>query len=123
VPLNAPHDYERTKGFARALGGRLAREHPDHVTDRSARALRARKVLVDWAQNAPGRSTVAPYSPRATDRPSISTPVSWDEVEGALAAGRPELLSFTPEQVIDRVERDGDLFADVANLQQALPRV
>ncbi|MDQ4082162.1 MAG: non-homologous end-joining DNA ligase, partial [Actinomycetota bacterium] len=90
VPLNVPHTYAETRGFARAVAAHLVAEHPDGVTDKQKRALRTGKILVDWLQNDPMRSTVAPYSLRATPWPSVSTPVAWDEVEAARAARRPE---------------------------------
>ena len=122
VPLNTPHTYAETKAFARALAGRLADEDPDGVTDQQKRSLRPGKVLVDWLQNEPRRSTVAPYSLRATGWPTVSTPVRWDEVEQALAARAPELLTFEPEDALERLERHGDLFAPVLTLAQELPR-
>ena len=122
VPLNAPHSYAETKAFSRVLAGRVAEEDPDGVTDQQKRSLRAGKVLVDWLQNEPRRSTVAPYSLRATGWPTVSTPVRWDEVEQALAARSPELLTFEPDDALERLERFGDLFAPVLTLAQTLPR-
>jgi bifunctional non-homologous end joining protein LigD len=75
------------------------------------RAARPGKVYVDWLQNDPTRQTVAPYSLRGLPWPVVATPVRWDEVERAAAEERPELLFFTPADVLERVERDGDLFA------------
>ena len=75
------------------------------------RAARPGKVYVDWLQNDPARQTVAPYSLRGLPRPVVATPVRWDEVEAAAEEERPELLFFTPADVLERVERDGDLFA------------
>jgi bifunctional non-homologous end joining protein LigD len=82
------------------------------------KALRKDKVFIDWSQNSRHKTTVAPYSMRARPRPTVSTPVSWDEVEDA-AEGAP--LSFEASDVVERVEEHGDLFADVATLQQKLP--
>jgi bifunctional non-homologous end joining protein LigD len=121
VPLGLGQRYETTKPIARALAGRLAEERPDLVVDRQARNLRARRVLVDWLQNERMRSTVAPYSLRATPFPTVSTPVRWEELERALAERRPELLTFEPGDAIARLERDGDLFAPVLELRQSLP--
>ena len=83
----------------------------DRVLDRMARSLRAGKVFIDWSQNDPGKSTVAPYSVRAQDLPTISTPVTWDEVEAAVQARDWRRLVFGPGEVLDRVEVQGDLFA------------
>ena len=121
VPLNSSHSYGATKAFVRALARRLAAEHPNLVVDNARRSLRRGKVLVDWLQNSPTRSTVAAYSLRAVPWPTVSTPVSWDEVEGALAAGRPELLTFEPADVLRRLDRLGDLFRPVLELEQTLP--
>ena len=98
--------YAETRAFARTVAERLQRETPEHVSASTRPADRAGRVFVDWLQNHPRRSTIAPYSLRALrDRPGVSAPVTWDEV----AAGAP--LRFTPEAVLERVERDGDLFA------------
>jgi bifunctional non-homologous end joining protein LigD len=80
-------------------------------------------VLVDWLQNDPVRSTVAPYSLRAHGWPTVATPVAWDEVERTAAAGRPELLTFEPPAVLERIERLGDLHRPVLELEQRLPSV
>ena len=120
VPLNEPHDYAETKAFARALAVRAAGEL-DGVVDRQKRSERAGRVLVDWLQNDPMRSTVAPYSLRATGWPTVSTPVTWHEVESCAASGRPELLTFDAPAVLERLERLGDLFEAVLCLRQRLP--
>ena len=119
VPLNGAHTFDRSKAFARAVAGRLASEGPDLVVDVQRRSLRAGRVLIDWLQNDPTRSTVAVYSLRATPVPSVSTPVTWEEVEH-LASGR-HVPSFGPDDVLDRVEHLGDLFAPVLQLRQTLP--
>ncbi len=120
VPLNSPHSYGATKAFARALAQRLTAERPDLVVDNSKRSLRRGKVLVDWLQNNRTRSTVAAYSLRAMPWPTVSTPVSWDEIEAALAANRAELLTFEPADVLRRLDRLGDLFRPVLELEQTL---
>ena len=120
VPLNEPHAFAETKAFARSLAGRAAADL-DGVVDRQARSARTGKVLVDWLQNDPMRSTVAPYSLRATDWPTVSTPVSWDEVEHCAATGRPEALTFDADAVLARIELHGDLFEPVLMTRQRLP--
>jgi bifunctional non-homologous end joining protein LigD len=115
VPLNMPHTFAQTKTFARALARRLAEEDPDRVTDVQARGQREGKVLLDWLQNEPRRSLAVPYSLRAMPWPTVSTPVSWDEVD------RAENLVFTPAEVRERVRKMGDLFQPVLELEQALP--
>jgi bifunctional non-homologous end joining protein LigD len=114
VPLDGRAGFPKTKPFARGLAEELALRLPALVATRQTRS-RAGTVLVDWLQNDPMRSTVAPYSLRATRWPQVSTPVSWAEVE----SGRP--LVFGPREVLERLERVGDLFRSVLELRQALP--
>jgi bifunctional non-homologous end joining protein LigD len=111
LPLAAGHRYADTKGFARLLAEGLAAAAPGRVVATTARSARAGKVLVDWGQNARARSLVAPYSLRASDVPAVSTPLAWEELEQAVAEGRPERLVFSSADVLERVERLGDLFA------------
>ena len=120
VPLNAPHSFEGVKAFARSLADELAAERPDRVVATMRRSERAGKVLVDWLQNDPTRSTVAPYSLRATPAPTVSTPVEWEEVERALHERRPELLVFLWDAALARLARHGDLFAPVLELRQTI---
>jgi bifunctional non-homologous end joining protein LigD len=101
-------DAEDTSRYARRVAERLAAQRPGEVVARMARAARRGKVLVDWSQNNPAKTTVAPYSLRGRDRPTVSTPVAWEEIAGC---ARPEDLVFTTEEVLDRVQRHGDLFA------------
>jgi len=98
----------RTSAYAKDLAQRLEAAHPDLVVHRMTKALRPGKVLVDWSQNNPAKTTVAPYSLRAREEPTVSTPVSWDEVGSCTGAAD---LLFTAPDVIDRVARDGDLLA------------
>lgn len=119
VPLNTPARYADTRAFARGLAESL--DDPRVVTVQR-RSARAGNVLVDWMQNDPMRSTVAPYSVRAVPWPTVSMPVAWTDVADALARRRPELLTFTTETALERLERDGDLFRPVLELEQRLPR-
>jgi bifunctional non-homologous end joining protein LigD len=121
VPLNTGVSYADTKALARTLAERLARALPERVVATQKRSLRAGRVLVDWLQNEPMRSTVAPYSLRALPFPTVSMPVTWDEVDRAAAAGRPELLTFLPADALSRLDRLGDLFRPVLELEQRLP--
>jgi bifunctional non-homologous end joining protein LigD len=114
VPLNGDVTYERTKPFARQVAELLAERWPERVTATMAKRERRGKVLVDWSQNDWHKSTVAAYSLRARERPTVSTPVTWDEVE----AGE---LDFDCADVVGRVEEHGDLFAPVISLVQELP--
>jgi bifunctional non-homologous end joining protein LigD len=106
VPNAEGSGFDETRAIARATAERLARETPGEVSASTRPQDRAGRVFVDWLQNHPRRSTIAPYSLRALrDRPGVSTPVTWDEVAG----GQP--LRFTPEQALERIARHGDLFA------------
>lgn len=109
---------EHTSAYARDLAQRLERQHPDLVVSRMAKNLRPGKVLVDWSQNNVAKTTVAPYSLRARPEPTVSTPVSWDEVEGCR---RPGDLTFLAEDVLERVEKDGDLFEPLLREGPHLP--
>jgi bifunctional non-homologous end joining protein LigD len=121
VPLNTPVDYEQTKRISRGLAQRLERERPARVVHMQRKALREGKVLIDWSQNDEYKTTVNVYSLRARARPTVSTPVSWDEVERSLATGDPGALAFDGEAVLARVEKLGDLFRPVLRLRQKLP--
>jgi bifunctional non-homologous end joining protein LigD len=122
VPLNDPTiRYEHTKPFAKAVAETLEQGRPDLVVSRMTKTLRKDRVLVDWSQNDRSKTTVNVYSPRARERPTVSTPVGWDEVRGCLEAGDPELLVFDTGQVLARVQDQGDLFAEALTLTQELP--
>jgi bifunctional non-homologous end joining protein LigD len=121
VPLNTATTYEKTKAFSHALALRLEAEHPTAVVSRMQKALRKGKVLVDWSQNDDKKTTVNVYSLRARERPTVSTPVTWEEVAGALKKKDGKRLTFDTEAVLKRVTRMGDLFAPVLSLKQKLP--
>jgi bifunctional non-homologous end joining protein LigD len=113
--------FAATKEYAHELASELGRDDPDRVTDRMARDVRPGRVYVDWVQNDPSRSTVAAYSPRAAVRPRVSMPVSWAEVEAALASRDPGLLSFGLTDALERVDRVGDLLAPIRSSRDTLP--
>jgi bifunctional non-homologous end joining protein LigD len=122
VPLNAPGvTHEDTKLFARTVAELLEQAEPGAVVSRMTKALRPGKVLVDWSQNDFSKTTVNVYSLRARERPTVSTPVGWDEVRACLDAGDPDRLTFDTADVLRRVEERGDLFAPVLSLVQELP--
>lgn len=121
VPLNTAVTYEQTKPFAKAIAQLLEERHPDLVVSDMKKALRVNKVFVDWSQNDDYKTTVNVYSLRAKDQPTVSTPVSWNEVENCLKKSDPELLVFTSDKVLQRVEKSGDLFEPVLKLKQKLP--
>jgi bifunctional non-homologous end joining protein LigD len=121
VPLNADQPYAVTKGFARAVAAELVRRCPGRVVDVMTRAQRRGKVFVDWSQNDAGKSTVAPYSLRGLRYPTVSTPVTWEELEAAHAARQPHRLAFLSGHAIERLDRYGDLFAELSVRVQRLP--
>jgi len=120
VPLNTPHTHEHCSAFAQAVAQMLERAAPDHVTSTMAKAVRPGKVFVDWSQNSRHKTTVAVYSLRARPHPTVSTPLTWDEVAEA-AKGDTVTLAFEAQDVLDRVAEQGDLFADMLTLEQRLP--
>jgi bifunctional non-homologous end joining protein LigD len=111
-----------TKAVAKAVGGTLAAAAPESVTTVMARSARPGRVFVDWSQNDRAKTTVCAYSLRARPSPTVSTPVTWDEVSDALDAGDDEALAFEAQAVLDRVERLGDLWAPVLGPPAPLPR-
>ncbi len=121
VPINTPVDYQQTKLISKGLAQKLEREHPDLVVHMQRKTLREGKVLIDWSQNDQYKTTVNVYSLRARARPTVSTPVTWEEVATCLEAGDPNLLVFDSEAAIDRFQRLGDLFEPVLKLKQKLP--
>lgn len=123
VPLNTPVSYEQTKPFAQALAQRLEREHPREVVSKMQKSLRSGKVFIDWSQNDAHKTTVCVYSLRAKERPTVSTPVTWEEVDAARKKKKAELLVFDSEAVLARVEKLGDLFQPVVKLKQKLPKL
>ncbi len=118
LPLNTPATHEGASGFALAVAQLLEKHHPDRVLSQMTKALRTGKVFVDWSQNSRHKTTIGPYSLRARPQPTVSTPVTWDEVDDA-AGGAP--LSFTAPEVLERVAEHGDLFAATQTLEQELP--
>jgi len=121
APLNTPISYDRTAPFAKAVAQLLEKRHPDLVLSYQLRAARPGKVLIDWSQNAPSKTTVAVYSLRARSGPTVSTPVDWDELEDALASGEAGRLSFEWPAVLERVEQRGDLMSELLSRKQDLP--
>lgn len=121
LPLNTPATYQSTAAFSRHLAQLLERQGPDQVVSVQRKDLRRGKVLVDWSQNARHKTTVCAYSLRARERPTVSAPLAWDEVEHALDAGDPGLLAIEAGEVLKRIERLGDLFARTITLRQELP--
>jgi bifunctional non-homologous end joining protein LigD len=118
LPVNSQATFAQTKAFAKTVAELLAREEPGLVVARQTKSARQGKVLVDWGQNDDAKTTVNAYSLRAMARPTVSTPVTWDEVRATRQA---EDLTFEAADVLRRVEEQGDLFAPVLSLVQTLP--
>jgi bifunctional non-homologous end joining protein LigD len=123
VPLNTKTTYEQTKSFAQAIARLLEHEHPDLVVSDMKKAVRTNKVFVDWSQNDQHKTTISVYSLRAREHPTVSTPVTWDEVEQALKKKDAGRLVFEAKDVLARVEKMGDLFEPVQKLKQKLPQL
>jgi bifunctional non-homologous end joining protein LigD len=131
VPLNDPAvtyeadgpDGQGTKPFARAIAQLLEKQTPDEVVSKMKKVERKGKVFVDWSQNHRRKTTIAVYSLRARERPTVSTPLAWDEVERAVERGDADSLVFETGDVLKRIEKHGDLFAPVLKLKQELPEL
>src|ERR1044071_7606216 len=124
LPLNVPGTtYDYTKAFSKAVAELLEAEAPDLVVSRQTKTLRKGKILVDWSQNDVNKTTVSVYSPRGRDRPTVSTPLTWDEVREAVDQGNADGLVFDMEDVVARVRELGDLFADALTVAQELPKL
>lgn len=121
VPFNTAITYEETSTLSKAMAQVLEREHPDQVTSVMRKDLRGGKVFIDWSQNNQAKTTVCAYSLRAQPTPTVAAPVSWDEVEDGATAKGTKGLVFSPAQVLERYESDGDLMAPVLKLKQMMP--
>jgi bifunctional non-homologous end joining protein LigD len=116
VPLNSGATYDDVKPFAHGIARVLESRHPALIVSVMKKELRGGKVLIDWSQNDRHKTTVGPYSLRAVASPRVSTPITWEEVEGG-----GEALSFEAHDVLERLDEHGDLFAGVLETRQELP--
>lgn len=123
VPLNTHVTFDTARDFALAAAKLLEREHPRLVVTSQERAARKGKVLIDWSQNTPTKTTVSVYSMRALSTPSVSTPITWDELDAARTANDLEALRFGPEAVLGRLGAQGDLLAPLLTTEQELPAI
>lgn len=123
IPLNTPTTYDETKPFAHEVARMLEREHPELVVSDMKKVLRTGKIFVDWSQNDDHKTTICVYSLRAKERPTVSTPVTWEEVEECLKKKDPSLLVFESGQVLERAKQYGDLYQPVLKLKQKLPKL
>jgi len=122
VPLNTPTTYEETSPFAKAVAQTFENAHPELVVSDMKKELRHGKVLVDWSQNSETKTTVSVYSLRAKERPYVSMPLEWSEVEACLKKKNASLVLFEADAALKRVEKKGDLFAPVLKLKQNLKK-
>ena len=121
VPVNTPTSYEQTKPLARMIGEVVERDQPDRVTTNMKKVEREGRVFIDWSQNDDHKTTVCVYSLRAKEAPTVSTPLTWKEVERLARSGDPALGRFEVADVLARVEKHGDLFEPVLTMEQTLP--
>ena len=122
VPLNTKTSYEQTRPFAQAIAQIVANQDPENILAKMGkRTDRSGKVFIDWYQNNERKTTISVYSLRARERPTCSTPVTWDEVEDAANSDKGDHLVFETEDVLKRLDEHGDLFAPVLELEQELP--
>jgi len=122
VPLNTAATYDETKALSHALAEYLEREHSNLVVSKMSKALRKGKIFVDWSQNDEHKTTICVYSLRAKEEPTVSTPVTWEEVETTLKKKDAKRLVFRCEKTLQRVEKMGDLFEEVETRKQKLPK-
>ena len=123
VPLNTPVTFDQTKTLSREFARIMERDDPKRITSNMRKSLRAGRVFVDWSQNDEHKTTVCAYSLRARERPTVSMPVTWGELEHAARRRRPESLVFEADAALKRAESHGDLFAPVLRLRQKLPKL
>jgi bifunctional non-homologous end joining protein LigD len=123
IPINSAVTYDKTKAFSHAIADLLESRSPEIVVSKMQKSLRSGKVLVDWSQNDDHKTTVNVYSLRAKDYPTVSTPVTWEEVEATVRKRKATSLSFDAKEVLKRVQKMGDLFGPVLSLKQKLPPV
>ncbi|MGN6254075.1 MAG: non-homologous end-joining DNA ligase [Solirubrobacterales bacterium] len=124
VPLNTKVTYEQTRPFGQAIAQIVAKQDPENILAKMGKKTdRSGKVLIDWYQNNERKTTICVYSLRARERPTCSTPVTWEEVEKAADSGDGNHLVFETTDVLKRIDDHGDLFAPVLELEQDLPEL
>lgn len=122
VPLNRKKaTYEDTRTFSKAVALILQTNYPELVTAKMAKNFRTAKVLINWSQNDSSKTMIGVYSLRAGEKPLVSVPLAWSELEVSAAIGDPERLKFLPSEAISRTEKQGDLFQEVRTKKQLLP--
>jgi bifunctional non-homologous end joining protein LigD len=123
VPLNRKETtFEDTKIFSKAVAGIMQKHYPYLVTTRMAKKERSTKVFINWSQNGASKTMISVYSLRARERPIVSFPVDWKDLEND-GLGDPERLQITHSEALSRVEKKGDLFREVLVKEQRLPHL
>jgi bifunctional non-homologous end joining protein LigD len=122
VPLNSGATYDVTQPFAKSVAALLEKQHPKLIVSAMSKALRKKKVMIDWSQNSQSKTTVCVYAMRAKrDEPFISMPLTWREISRARTGKDRDALYFMPAEAVRRLKKVGDLFAPVLRVQQRLP--
>jgi len=119
-PISGTQDSETVSMYAKKVAEELSAQVPRSITAKMAKAVRPGKIFIDWSQNNAAKTTVAPYSLRAQETPTASTPLTWAEVE-AIATGAEPARQYPASEVLQRVDEHGDLLADLLTPGPALP--
>jgi bifunctional non-homologous end joining protein LigD len=123
IPLNTPTSYDTTKPFAHRIALQMESKYPREIVSNMKKSLRESRVLIDWSQNDARKTTVCVYSLRAKPHPQVSTPLHWHEVEVLSEHKDKTRVEFSPEDVIARVNKSGDLFSPLLTIRQTIPSV
>jgi len=122
VPLNRKETtFEGTKTFSKAVAEIMQQNYPDMVTAKMGKEYRKKKVFINWSQNDPKKTMICIYSLRAREKPLVSFPFEWKELENFAGSGNPEKLQVLPSEAVSRAEKNGDLFSGVLTKKQRLP--
>jgi bifunctional non-homologous end joining protein LigD len=124
VPLNRKETtFENTKKFSKAVAGIMQKNYPDQVTSKMAKEYRKEKVFVNWSQNDSSKTMICVYSLRAREKPVVSFPLAWKELENLAGLGDPKKLQVLHSEAVSRAEKHGDLFKEVLVRRQKLPHL
>jgi bifunctional non-homologous end joining protein LigD len=121
LPLNGTATFDESRPFAKAVAETFEARFPDEVVSRQTKTRRKGRVLIDWSQNDPHKTTASVYTIRAKERPTASTPLEWEEIEAAAESGDADALVFTVEDLLARIAAKGDLYAPLLSQKQELP--
>jgi bifunctional non-homologous end joining protein LigD len=124
VPLNRKETtFENTKKFSKAVAGIIQKNYPDQVTSKMAKEYREEKVFINWSQNDSSKTMICVYSLRAREKPIVSSPLEWKELENLAEQGSPEKLQVIHSEAVSKAEKQGDLFQEVLVKKQKLPHL